>query len=180
MKVDDYINALIAREGGYVFHPADRGGQTIWGITERVARAFGYAGHMEDMPQDVARRIYIERYWEQPHLDDVCEYSAPAAEKLLDIGVNMGVGMAGAFLQRALNTLNLEAKIYPDIVIDGAIGRMTLAALRAYLDYRGADGHVVLVRILDCIQGARRLDIAEANPSQEAFVYGWFLNRVGQ
>ena len=38
------IDALIEREGAYSDHPADRGGPTRWGITEQVARAYGYYG----------------------------------------------------------------------------------------------------------------------------------------
>ena len=39
MTIDQLIDDVIAREGGYSDHPADRGGPTRWGITERVARA---------------------------------------------------------------------------------------------------------------------------------------------
>ena len=39
MNVDERIDELIEREGGYVCHPADRGGPTRFGITEAVARA---------------------------------------------------------------------------------------------------------------------------------------------
>lgn len=179
MKVDAYIDALIKREGGYVNHPADRGGPTNWGITEQVARAYGYGGRMQDMPQGVARQIYLERYWTQPRFNLVNDHSAAIAEELLDTGVNMGTGVAARFLQRALNVLNLEGRTYPDIVVDGAIGRMTLAALQAYLSFRGRDGHVVLLRALNAQQGVRYIEIAEARPSQEAFVHGWLLHRVG-
>jgi lysozyme family protein len=179
MKVDQYIDALLRREGGFVNHPADRGGPTNWGITEKVARAFGYNGRMQDMPQFVAVQIYLERYWTQPRFDQVAEINEPVAEELLDTGVNMGTGVAVRFLQRALNVLNQEAKTYPDVTVDGVIGRMTLAALRAYLDQRGADGTVVLLRALNSQQGTRYIEIAEGRPSQEAFVHGWFLHRVG-
>ncbi|MDG2617761.1 glycosyl hydrolase 108 family protein [Thermoleptolyngbya sichuanensis XZ-Cy5] len=178
MKVDVYIDSLIRREGGYVDHPADRGGPTTWGITEQVARAYGYGGRMQDMPQGVARQIYLERYWTQPRFNLVNDHSAPIAEELLDTGVNMGTGVAARFLQRALNVLNLEGRTYPDIVVDGVIGRMTLAALQAYLAHRGRDGHVVLLRALNAQQGVRYIELAEARPSQEAFVHGWFLHRV--
>jgi len=134
MKIDQYIDDLIAREGGYVDHPADRGGATNWGITEQVARAFGYHGRMQDMPRSVAKQIYVERYWRAPGFDQVNEHSAAVAEELLDTGVNMGPAVAGRFLQRALNVLNLEGKTYPDVVVDGAIGRMTIAALRAEIE----------------------------------------------
>lgn len=36
--IDRLIDAVIAREGGFSDHPADRGGATRWGITEAVAR----------------------------------------------------------------------------------------------------------------------------------------------
>lgn len=178
MKVDDYIDALIAREGGYVNHPADRGGPTNWGISEQVARAFGYHGRMQDMPRSLAKSIYLERYWEAPKFNLVNEHSAPVAEELLDTGVNMGPGVAARFLQRALNVLNAEGKHYPDIAVDGAIGRVTIAALRAYLGARGKDGHVVLLRALNAQQAVRYIELAEARPSQEAFVHGWLLHRV--
>lgn len=178
MKIDAYIDSLLQREGGYVDHPADRGGPTNWGITERVARAFGYHGRMQDMPRSVARQIYREQYWEQPRFHLVDEHSAAVAEELLDTGVNMGPGVAARFLQRALNVLNAEGKHYPDVVVDGNIGRLTIAALRAYLSARGKDGHVVLLRALNAQQGARYIELAEQRPSQEAFVHGWLLHRV--
>jgi lysozyme family protein len=178
MSVDTYLAALIEREGGYVDHPADRGGATNWGITEQVARAFGYHGRMQDMPRSVAKQIYVERYWVAPGFVHVNDHSAAVAEELLDTGVNMGPAVAGRFLQRALNAFNLEGKTYPDITVDGVIGRMTIAALRAFLAHRGKDGHLVLVRALNAQQGERYLEIAEGRASQEAFTFGWFLHRV--
>src|SRR5690349_1456205 len=56
--VDRLIDALIDREGGYVNHPADKGGPTCFGITEAVARAHGYRGAMRDLPRDEAVGIY--------------------------------------------------------------------------------------------------------------------------
>lgn len=178
MSVDKYIDDLIAREGGFVDHPADRGGATMYGITEQVARAYGYHGKMQDLPRSVAKSIYLERYWIAPGFVHINDHSAPVAEELLDTGVNMGPAVAGRFLQRALNALNLEGKTYPDVTVDGAVGRMTLAALRAYLAHRGKDGHLVLVRALNAQQGVRYIEIAEGRASQEAFVHGWFLHRV--
>lgn len=40
MDVEILIDELIEREGGYVSHPADRGGPTMFGITEAEARAW--------------------------------------------------------------------------------------------------------------------------------------------
>ena len=66
--VDVYalIDALIEREGGYVNHPADKGGPTCFGITEAVARAHGYSGSMRQLPRDEAAAIYRRLYWLRP------------------------------------------------------------------------------------------------------------------
>jgi len=42
IDVDELIDNLIEREGGFSDHPADAGGPTCFGITEAVARAHGY------------------------------------------------------------------------------------------------------------------------------------------
>jgi lysozyme family protein len=178
MNLSDTLDLLIGREGGYSNHPADKGGETIWGITAATARAFGYSGAMRDMPRSVAESIYTERYWLQPRLDQVAAISPSIAEELLDTGVNMGPATAARFLQRALNVLNQDGKLYPDLVVDGAIGKMTLSALRAFLQARGTDGEQVLLRMLNAQQSVRYMEIAEGDKSQEAFMYGWQLNRV--
>jgi lysozyme family protein len=49
--IESLIDDVLAREGGYVDHPDDRGGATNFGITERVARASGYDGPMRELPR---------------------------------------------------------------------------------------------------------------------------------
>lgn len=178
MKIHEYVELLIKREGGYVDHPNDRGGPTNWGITEQVARAWGYKGHMRDLPNTLARQIYTERYWLQPRFHEVNDRSELLAEEMLDTGVNMGTAVAGRFLQRALNTLNAQQKHYPDIAVDGAIGRMTLFALDQFLARRGKEGEQVLFRMLNAQQSVRYMEISEGNQTQESFSFGWQLHRV--
>ena len=178
MIVTDVIDALIAREGGYVDHPADRGGPTKYGITEQVARAWGYAGDMRDLPRETAEAIYLERYWTGPGFNQVAARADAIAEELLDTGVNMGPMVASRFLQRALNVLNRGASAYPDVAVDGVIGRMTLYALDRFIAARGREGITVLLKALNSLQGARYVEISEQNPSQEAFTYGWLRERV--
>ena len=62
MTIESMIDTTIGKEGGYVDHPADRGGKTIWGITEAVARANGYTGDMRAMPRSTAVAIYRSEY----------------------------------------------------------------------------------------------------------------------
>ena len=50
MNIEKLIDDVIAVEGDYSNHPADRGGPTRWGVTEAVARAHPYNGdalHLE-------------------------------------------------------------------------------------------------------------------------------------
>jgi lysozyme family protein len=172
------IEALIEREGGFVDHPNDRGGPTRWGVTEQVARAYGYKGDVRDLPKDTARAIFLERYWTGPRFDQVALRDAALAEELFDTGVNMGQAAAGKFLQRALNTLNRRGRHYPDIAVDGAIGRMTLHSIDQLVNARGADGLKVLLWMCNSQQSVRFMEISEANPSQEDFSFGWQLNRA--
>jgi lysozyme family protein len=173
------IDDIIAREGDYNDHPADKGGPTRWGITEKVARARGYAGDMRALPRDFAVAVYTHDYINAPGFNKVLSVSPVIGEELIDTGVNMGVSVPGPWLQRILNGLNQQAKTFPDLVVDGEIGPATIAALRSVLDQRGYSGQVVIARALNCLQGARYLELTEKRPQNEAFFYGWMLNRVG-
>lgn len=177
MNVDQMIEKIIVAEQGYVNHPSDKGGPTCWGITEAVARAFGYKGDMRLLPRDLAKKIYYARYYTEPRFDAVAALSPSIAEELTDTGVNMGQGTAARFLQEWLNVLNKRGTLYPDLTADGRIGSMTLYSLKTYLETRGKEGEERLLLALRCSQGNRYKEIAVAKPTQEDFVYGW-LARV--
>lgn len=179
MSLANLIDAILDREGGYVDHPADRGGPTCWGITQAVARAHGYTGDMRCLPISFAREVYRKRYWTEPGFDRVSVECEALAAELADTGVNMGPATAVTFLQRALNVLNRQARLYPDLVVDGRLGAVTLGALTRYIVHRGAEGKRVLLAAVNALQAVRYMEIAEAAPSQEAFVYGWLRERVG-
>ena len=179
MDVDELIDAVIAREGGYVNDARDAGGATRWGITEGVARAHGYTGAMRDLPREEAAAIYKRLYWLRPGFDQVAKLAPKLAAELLDTGVNMGPGVAIQFLQRALNALNRGARDYADLKLDGTIGTVTLSALAAFLKLRGTAGERVLVTACEALQGERYLHLAEQRPANEAFLYGWLANRIG-
>jgi lysozyme family protein len=178
--VDSLIDELIEREGGFVNHPADKGGPTCIGNTEALARANGYAGPMRLLPREEAAAIYRRLYWLRPRFDEIAARSPRLAAELFDSGVNMGPAVAATFMQRALTALNRCGKDYPDLVPDGRIGPMTLYALDAFLGTRGKSrGETVLLRALEALQGERYLRLAERRPANEAFLYGWLANRIG-
>jgi len=174
----ELIEALIDREGGYVNHSGDRGGPTCFGITEAVARAQGYAGEMRQLPRAEAAAIYRRLYWLRPHFDEIATRSVKLAAELFDTGVNMGPTVAVTFVQRALTALNRNGSDYPDLTPDGRIGAATLGALDKFLKLR-RDGEVVLLRAIEALQGERYLRLAERRPANEAFLYGWLANRIG-
>ena len=181
IDVDRLIDELIDREGGFVSHPADKGGPTCFGITEAVARAHGYAGPMRLLPREEAATIYKRLYWLRPRLDEIASRSGSVAAELFDTGANMGPAVAITFLQRALTALNRNGADYPDLVPDGRIAERTLAALDSFLKLRGRrSGETVLLRALEALQGERYLRLAERRPANEAFLYGWLANRIGE
>jgi lysozyme family protein len=180
MDVDELIDELIEREGGFVSHPADRGGPTRYGITEAVARAHGYAGAMNQLPRNEPAAIYRRLYWLRPRFDQVAERAPRVAAELFDTGANMGPAVAATFLQRALTALNRGGKDFPDLVPDGRISPATLTALDSFLEARGnRGGETVMLRALEALQGERYLRLAEKRPANEAFLYGWLANRIG-
>lgn len=177
MPIDDLIDDVIRREGGYSNHPADRGGPTRYGITERVARDAGYQGPMASLPRSVAAAIYRDLYWQRPGLDRLAEQAPQLAEEMFDTAVNMGAGVAVAFLQRALNALERGSEGAP-LALDGTLGPQTLGVLRRFLQARGATGEKVLIRAVDSLQGAKYLALAEKRPANRAFLFGWLANRL--
>jgi lysozyme family protein len=173
------VDDLITREGGYSNNPADKGGETKYGVTVAQARAYGYAGPMANFPRPTAISIYMDIYWKVPRFDLIAQTMPKLAAELFDTGVNMGPQRASKFLQRALNVLNNKGRDYPDVDVDGQIGKMTIYAFGRFQQRRGANAEKVLLRLLEAQQAVRYMELAETNQSQEAFEYGWIANRVG-
>lgn len=172
------LQRTLGVEGGDSNDPDDHGGTTRYGITEAVARAFGYSGDMKDLPWSVAILIYHQNYWDKLSLDSIAIVSEAVALEVFDTAINCGVGTEAKFLQRALNALNAGGSAYPDLAIDGSVGAATVKVLAAFLAKRGADGERVLLAVLNGLQAAHYVDVVEKDPSQEKWFYGWLLNRV--
>lgn len=169
MTLDQIIDATIKAEGGYVNDPADSGGATKYGITERVARANGYTGLMRDLPLQTARDIYRNEYAEKPGFT---AFPSEVAAELFDTGVNMGTATATKFLQRTVNALAGSG-----IAVDGKMGPATRNAVSTYLASRNnASG--ILVKALNGLQCVRYIEIVEGNATQRRFINGWIANRV--
>lgn len=114
MDFDKAFDRLIGHEGGYSNHPADPGGETMWGVTARVARANGYTGPMKDMPRSTAKDIYRRLYWDAVKADQLPE---AVRFDVFDGAVNSGVSQSAMWLQRAAGVAD-----------DGVIGPKTISA----------------------------------------------------
>lgn len=174
---DKAFKELHHLEGGYSNLKNDRGGATRFGITEAVARANGYMGPMDQMPFEWFVAIGKTQYWDQMKLDTIASLSYHVAYELFDTGFNAGIGRAGEFFQRSLNAANRQGKDYPDVKVDNIIGNASIYCFKQYLKVRKERDLLVM---LNCLQGAFYIRLAESDPSQEGFVNGWIANRVAK
>lgn len=162
-------------EGGYANNPGDHGGETYRGIARNywpawkgwliidAAKADGkQPNSIKSKPLDqLVSDFYLGNFWAVLAAGQIT--AQEVADELFDTAVNMGISRAARFLQDALTILGEK------VAIDGKVGPATIAAANRV-------NPVLLVRILNILQGARYLDIVRADPSQRTFLNNW-LNR---
>lgn len=105
---DKCFPLLMGNEGGYT---VDNGGPTMWGITQAVARRYGYTGDMQALPLSTAQSIARKEYWPD-YLDQV-----PVAVAFQVFDTLYNGGAATSWLQEALG-----------LAVDGVAGPLTIAA----------------------------------------------------
>lgn len=149
-------------EGGFVDHPADPGGRTNKGVTQRVYDAWrrrqGLAQRdVKLIEHDEVHRIYETGYWIPPRCDLL---ASPLGLVQFDTAVNMGAGRAVRFLQRAAGC-----------GVDGDFGPVTERAVAA------CDVGALVGAYCDLREAFYR-QIVRNKPSQQVFLRGW-MNRLG-
>jgi len=152
MNFDSAFDTLLKHEGGFSDHAADPGGKTRFGVTEAVAREVGYRGDMRELPLDLAKRIYRDKYWNSVKAEELppaCRYA------VFDGAVNSGPGQSIKWLQRSLGVLD-----------DGIIGPKTIAAANA------VNPDALRMRML-----SQRLKFMASLANWPAFSRGW-ANRI--
>lgn len=118
-KFTAFFDRLMEHEGGYVNHPSDPGGETMWGVTKRVARQYGYTGSMRNLPKATAQAIADKNYWQVIRGDDLPD---DVAWQVFDAAYNHGNRQAIKFLQRAVGLTGDD--------VDGIMGNQTLSAVK--------------------------------------------------
>jgi len=118
------VDIVLAKEGGFSNHPADKGGATNFGITlDTLGRWRKERGDstttvddVKNLTRDEACEVYRTNYWNKLKCDDL-----PAGIDLVtfDFGVNAGPGRAAKLLQNAVGAKD-----------DGSVGDATIAATK--------------------------------------------------
>ena len=129
---NEILSSIIDLEGGYVNDPSDSGGETMHGITVKVARDHGYFGPMRDLPRSVAMGVYELRYWTPVKGDQLNALSSRVAAEVVDTAINMGTHTASVFLQRSLNVLTKDG-----VMVDGRLFDRVPRILQSVQDDRG-------------------------------------------
>ncbi len=155
------IAKTIQHEGGYVNNPADPGGATKYGVTQRDLD--GSRGRFPNWPLDVkdltpeqATEYYAETYV-KPHYSEI--ENQLVADKLFDMGVLFGIGSAVDILERVLN-----------LPVDGVFGPHDLLATNE------AEPSSLLSAYKTGLV-SHAIGIANAKPTERIFLRGW-ITRV--
>lgn len=141
---DECFDKLLGHEGGYVFNPADPGGETKWGISKRSYPNLD----IKSLTAEDAKRIYWRDYWLRCGCEDL---PRGLAFDVFDAAVNSGPNRAARWLQTALG-----------VRADGVIGPDTKAAV-AKAEPNG----------LRARYSGVRLDFMASLPSWPSFGRGW-------
>ncbi len=175
------FDVSLKHEGGYVDHPADRGGPTNKGVTLATWHAFLRAGDatlknatvetllekfpLKDLTDVQVAQIYYQGYW-RPAKCGLMPNEAMAA-LVFDAAINHGP-------RRALRLLQAAAWM-PAKQCDGLWGNKTAAAVQA-----AAEDPIGLAD--DFLLARERFYrwIVDDDPSQGVFLRGWMARLAGQ
>ena len=146
------LDHVLVSEGGYVDHPADPGGRTNLGVTQKVWEE--WVGHpvdektMRGLTPEIVAPMYKTKYWDKVKGD---ELPSGVDYAVFDAAINSGPGRAVKWLQTCV-------AVEPD----GGIGPKTLAAVRAF------DAKTLVDDF-----GKRRLSFMMDLPAWDTFGKGW-------
>lgn len=151
---DEALTRVLVHEGGYVNHPADPGGATNKGVTQRVydgwrRRAGKPTRSVKQITGDEVKAIYEFQYWDKIRAD---EMPAGVDYVVFDGAVNSGPGQAVKWLQRALG-----------VAADGVVGAVTIEALNEHPDHDALIADVM----------SRRLAMLKGLRTWRTFGAGW-------
>jgi lysozyme family protein len=183
VRFEDLHEAVALIEGGYVYDPDDRGGETYNGIARRwwpnwkgwtlldglkdQAGLLDESGIDREIQRSLdlnVRAFYREHFWIGLGINGFAARYEPLVYEVYETAVNVGRNTAGIWLQEALVCLG-----NPLIVIDGRIGPKTKEAV----DRLSANDMWRAVQTINNLQGAHYVHLVLRDDSQAKFYKGW-------
>lgn len=175
MTVDDIVNDILRREGGFVDDPTDKGGATNFGVSLRYMRGIGLDldGDGDVDRDDVllvtpekAAQLFKDDFFYRPKINQLIEYlHAP----MFDFSVHSGPSAAIRALQKACAHLG-----YP-CTPDGRLGPKTRASVE-HLVLEHSRKRVINALVAERIQFLH--EIVADNPPQKRFLGGWIARAL--
>ena len=183
MNFDIAFETIVKIEGGYVNDPDDKGGETYAGISRKfnpdwkgwekideLKKENNFPKNLKTNPviSQMVKDFYRETFW-----DDLKCDSLPGliSREVFEQAVNIGKRTAAKHLQRAVNLLNDNGKLFEDVNVDGVIGEKTITAVSKVCKL--GERKDLLFNILNILQGSRYIMLMERNPVYEKYI-GWF------
>ena len=159
------ITKVFDWEGEYSDHPADRGGETFFGISRRYNPDWEGWEYVDVGDYTTARALavgFYRRMWENLNLEKVKEQEV--AEFIFDSAVNLHPATAVRLLQKSLRLCGRKL-----LKVDGILGPKTLWAVNS----TDSDRLLTIFRAYRAHYYIERIE----NGYGEEFIYGW-LRRI--
>lgn len=159
--LDEALEYLLDAEGGWSNHPSDRGGATMYGVTQGTYNSWR---KLKNLPKQSvrniskleARELYDIMYWRASGCDRL---PWPISYIVFDAAVNSGASRSVRWLQAGLG-----------LPQDGRVGPKTLQSAKELVESGNATKLLEILdqRVVFLVKLIRRV------PSQQDFLLGWW------
>jgi len=193
-KFKEAFNKLIQKEGGYVNHPKDNGGETykgiarnfwpqlpLWKLIDPVVKTHGGIARLinQELEKDQVLQKHVENFyethfWRPAGCHNITNYRI--ANLLFFQAVHTGLNGACRRLQESCNYLigTTRSSNWEVLTVDGRIGPKSLTVINKIEDLNLSDVLIYEFRTMEIV---RFKSICQGNPSQKVFYAGW-IRRV--
>lgn len=159
--LDQALGYLLEEEGGWSDHPNDRGGKTMWGVTQATYNAYRKktgkpSQSVKLITKEECRELYRSEYWNAAGCDKL---PWPISYITFDAAVNSGASRSLRWTQAGLG-----------MKADGIVGPQTVSAAKAVID--SSDGSKILAILDQRVQFLTAL--VKKDTTQLVFLLGWW------
>gem|GEM_PF-7032175 len=172
-RFDTLYEKLHTREGGYVNHLHDYGGETNHGVTKKTLGRYQakYGGLGKDgkdvaiktLSRQQAKTVYKNAFYDHYRIDEI--ENEVLAEDVLDLHTNSRPDTAAKILQKSINDVLPSA----NLEVDGLIGSETIGALNK----ASSEERQKIHDAINLNRAAFYQKRIQEDPTQEDFDKGW-------